>query len=103
MFSNYNHFAQKGYGNFEDDDDDIESSRESEQSSQSSQSSEEMDSSGQEEEEHVDPWSRIQNKVCNRHEAQLEALINEYEQNGCLLYTSPSPRDGLLSRMPSSA
>ena len=81
MFSNYNHFIQKGYGNFEDDDDDIESSQESEQSSQSSQSSEEMDSSG-EEEEHVDPWSRIQNEVCNRHEAQLEALINEYEQNG---------------------
>ena len=25
------------------------------------------------------------------------------EYNGCLLYTSPSPRDGLLSRMPSSA
>ena len=25
------------------------------------------------------------------------------EQNTCLLYTSPSPRDGLLSRMPSSA
>ena len=24
-------------------------------------------------------------------------------QTGCLLYTSPSPRDGLLSRMPSSA
>ena len=23
--------------------------------------------------------------------------------NGCLLYTPPSPRDGLLSRMPSSA
>ena len=23
--------------------------------------------------------------------------------NHCLLYTSPSPRDGLLSRMPSSA
>ena len=82
MFSNYNHFIQKGYGNFEDDDDDIESSQESEQSSQSSQSSEEMDSSGEEEEEHVDPWSRIQNEVCNRHEAQLEALINEYEQNG---------------------
>ena len=82
MFSNYNHFIQKGYGNFEDDDDDIESSQEREQSSQSSQSSEEMDSSGEEEEEHVDPWSRIQNEVCNRHEAQLEALINEYEQNG---------------------
>ena len=25
------------------------------------------------------------------------------ENNHCLLYTSPSPRDGLLSRMPSSA
>ena len=25
------------------------------------------------------------------------------EAKGCLLYTSPSPRDGLLSRMPSSA
>ena len=24
-------------------------------------------------------------------------------RKGCLLYTSPSPRDGLLSRMPSSA
>ena len=41
-----------------------------------------MDSSGEEEEERVDPWSRIQNEICNRHEAQLEALINEYEQNG---------------------
>ena len=26
-----------------------------------------------------------------------------YKAGGCLLYTSPSPRDGLLSRMPSSA
>ena len=25
------------------------------------------------------------------------------DANSCLLYTSPSPRDGLLSRMPSSA
>ena len=42
-------------------------------------------------------------------------LINSFKQKayisknafslpaGCLLYTSPSPRDGLLSRMPSSA
>ena len=28
---------------------------------------------------------------------------NNPEINVCLLYTSPSPRDGLLSRMPSSA
>src|SRR5664279_4432308 len=27
----------------------------------------------------------------------------EVEGKSCLLYTSPSPRDGLLSRMPSSA
>ena len=27
----------------------------------------------------------------------------EYNITSCLLYTSPSPRDGLLSRMPSSA
>ena len=26
-----------------------------------------------------------------------------YKPDSCLLYTSPSPRDGLLSRMPSSA
>ena len=26
-----------------------------------------------------------------------------YQANGCLLYTSPSPRDATLSRMPSSA
>ena len=31
------------------------------------------------------------------------AVIGEGEIIGCLLYTSPSPRDGLLSRMPSSA
>ena len=31
--------------------------------------------------------------------------LNEGEKHfiNCLLYTSPSPRDGLLSRMPSSA
>ena len=28
---------------------------------------------------------------------------SETNHKGCLLYTSPSPRDGLLSRMPSSA
>ena len=28
---------------------------------------------------------------------------NHYHNNTCLLYTSPSPRDATLSRMPSSA
>ena len=34
-----------------------------------------------------------------------EEVVHEghLSQQGCLLYTSPSPRDGLLSRMPSSA
>ena len=31
------------------------------------------------------------------------ALVNSALVTLCLLYTSPSPRDGLLSRMPSSA
>ena len=29
--------------------------------------------------------------------------LSEKQYLSCLLYTSPSPRDGLLSRMPSSA
>ena len=65
--------------------------------------------------------SRIENKFTegiiewrgflptNKFQEQLgrcRALINTPKWNeayGCLLYTSPSPRDGLLSRMPSSA
>ena len=37
---------------------------------------------------------------------QLEGELNLHylgKNGNCLLYTSPSPRDGLLSRMPSSA
>ena len=33
----------------------------------------------------------------------LSNLPAGFKSRGCLLYTSPSPRDGLLSRMPSSA
>ena len=32
---------------------------------------------------------------------EVQKYLEKY--NDCLLYTSPSPRDGLLSRMPSSA
>ena len=37
--------------------------------------------------------------------AFLDALLNrfDFDPNSCLLYTSPSPRDATLSRMPSSA
>ena len=34
---------------------------------------------------------------------ESEASLEHIRVADCLLYTSPSPRDGLLSRMPSSA
>ena len=34
---------------------------------------------------------------------KLKQVLSDYPEVPCLLYTSPSPRDGLLSRMPSSA
>ena len=36
-------------------------------------------------------------------DAEANKPVLETELESCLLYTSPSPRDGLLSRMPSSA
>ena len=33
----------------------------------------------------------------------FDDLSKTAKEKACLLYTSPSPRDGLLSRMPSSA
>ena len=38
----------------------------------------------------------------NTYDAILDDNMSEVDEV-CLLYTSPSPRDGLLSRMPSSA
>ena len=36
--------------------------------------------------------------------SESDLLLEPFQLLGdCLLYTSPSPRDGLLSRMPSSA
>ena len=42
------------------------------------------------------------NSLTAAHGGNGMGAANELEQL-CLLYTSPSPRDGLLSRMPSSA
>ena len=36
-------------------------------------------------------------------QAEMQLGVNTTSHKCCLLYTSPSPRDGLLSRMPSSA
>ena len=41
-------------------------------------------------------WTGVDVDVCR---AVAAAVLGD----ACLLYTSPSPRDGLLSRMPSSA
>ena len=42
--------------------------------------------------------------IINSSKRMMELLENDPHQFIiCLLYTSPSPRDGLLSRMPSSA
>ena len=63
-------------------------------------------------------WTTVLNTDKETYEAfkelfdgikDLEVYVNEPEPLckamlwSCLLYTSPSPRDGLLSRMPSSA
>ena len=49
-------------------------------------------------------------KLKIKDKSEMDSLMNKEdydkfakESSSCLLYTSPSPRDGLLSRMPSSA
>ena len=37
------------------------------------------------------------------YDKDIDVLMDRTKNRPCLLYTSPSPRDGLLSRMPSSA
>ena len=43
--------------------------------------------------------------MLSKDESKLDVLYDEIvkKYNTCLLYTSPSPRDSALSRMPSSA
>ena len=42
--------------------------------------------------------------VYVRHEiVHNKYVVDDLKNKGCLLYTSPSPRDATLSRMPSSA
>ena len=44
---------------------------------------------------------RVKEIADEIHLGAMVFMASEYKR--CLLYTSPSPRDGLLSRMPSSA
>ena len=49
-------------------------------------------------------WAEIARSARRRLSASLPQLASmSVRVSICLLYTSPSPRDGLLSRMPSSA
>ena len=48
-------------------------------------------------------FGNIYTRIMNPTNDVLEKRIAALEGGFCLLYTSPSPRDGLLSRMPSSA
>ena len=45
----------------------------------------------------IDEWEDI------NHDAQFDTGIDKWTDINCLLYTSPSPRDLAVSRMPSSA
>ena len=48
----------------------------------------------------------ISQALSNNNVEEIDPLGDKFDPNfheACLLYTSPSPRDGLLSRMPSSA
>ena len=49
----------------------------------------------------ISAWKKVLDQLGNLHEA--DKLMAEARERACLLYTSPSPRDATLSRMPSSA
>ena len=48
-------------------------------------------------------WERVLAHAIERRMPDVAVRIERGRLWACLLYTSPSPRDGLLSRMPSSA
>ena len=54
----------------------------------------------QERDKDIKAWVHIEPELAIK---QAKRIDSGAFKGGCLLYTSPSPRDGLLSRMPSSA
>ena len=51
----------------------------------------------------VRPQSITAKELIQMYQVERRKELTNIPHMGCLLYTSPSPRDGLLSRMPSSA
>ena len=47
-------------------------------------------------------WLRVKLPVGEEYK-KVRNIVDKYKLHTCLLYTSPSPRDATLSRMPSSA
>ena len=80
--ANYTLYLQQGAGNDEDNEE-SDFSQESDFKSQESEvSSQGTESSQEEETENLEPWSRILDEAENRHKTQLNALINQYQENG---------------------
>ena len=52
---------------------------------------------------HEEPLVNLDKLTYAGNLGNLQSLAQDKRHVFCLLYTSPSPRDGLLSRMPSSA
>ena len=56
---------------------------------------------------HIEETLPATNAACDNfyksHSQMMTVTLDITDLTPCLLYTSPSPRDGLLSRMPSSA
>ena len=53
--------------------------------------------------ENIQKLTREINKACNKIKFEILFVNDGSNDNSCLLYTSPSPRDTEVSRMPSSA
>ena len=53
----------------------------------------------------IGDWLGVQGTIKKTNKGELSIKVEKWEMlsKSCLLYTSPSPRDGRISRMPSSA
>ena len=58
---------------------------------------------GRKTQENIPFYSRYHTPGCAGVDVLTQNVKFMPESSACLLYTSPSPRDGILSRMPSSA